>query len=513
MIDPFRDDHERQARINQVYQGYNHQFRNINKWNRKPAAWEVAFLSFVGFAFCLSMYFHDKSPNPPTWAGPVLWITSGVLLAYTLLLHYEAHQLNRAKFSRKYESSTLESRDHFDDLKQRVALGKPFGIALRSFRNELPEDIDISPDSGISMEIDVDSRWQRLILNLLGAAATLTYCFMNPSDPIHLSLFRTVVADPMNWKEELAYIFDCASWIVIFYESMTNGLKAEIQVLEGDVALGEKCIVVFAPSVKETDYGLKKAVVDVQMGFSCEGRKRNPRKGSAPHVCDNPAGVFDMAGGSGKGGYVIDCGPRGMHPKHLDTSRGAIRCTGVGNRWPLRSSRKVPGAEMTRIGITGHQRLTGVDAWTWVAGVVDVELGGVAPPLVGITSLAIGTDQLIARLVLKRGGTLHVVLPFADIERSFAPADVSAYRELVVQSTVEVLDAPGTDEDAYLAAGMRVVELSDILLAVWDGKPAQGKGGTADVVSYAISRGVPLIHVDPILRTIQHNRMKGRWSR
>ena len=40
-------------------------------------------------------------------------------------------------------------------------------------------------------------------------------------------------------------------------------------------------------------------------------------------------------------------------------------------------------------------------------------------------------------------------------------------------------------EAAFLAAGRLVVERSDVLAAVWDGKPARGSGGTADVVDYA----------------------------
>jgi hypothetical protein len=83
-----------------------------------------------------------------------------------------------------------------------------------------------------------------------------------------------------------------------------------------------------------------------------------------------------------------------------------------------------------------------------------------------------------------------------------APSARQAYRELSKNATVEVLDIPGTDEDAYLAAGHRVVDNSDIMLAVWDGKPAKGKGGTADVVDYAIKRGIPLIHIDPLLRIV-----------
>lgn len=156
-----------------------------------------------------------------------------------------------------------------------------------------------------------------------------------------------------------------------------------------------------------------------------------------------------------------------------------------------------------RVGITGHQRLEDPKAWAWVAGVMRDELARIAPPLIGVTSLAIGADQLLARLVLEASGTIHAVLPFADIERSFSPEDVPSYRELVRQATIEVLDTHGSDEDAYLAAGQQVVELSDIVLAVWNGEPAKGKGGTADVVAYAIRRCVPLIHIDPITRTVR----------
>jgi hypothetical protein len=160
---------------------------------------------------------------------------------------------------------------------------------------------------------------------------------------------------------------------------------------------------------------------------------------------------------------------------------------------------------MTRVGITGHQRLDDPGAWPWVADAIREQLAAMPPPLLAVTSLAVGADQLLARLVIERGGKIRAVLPFADIERSFSPGDRPAYRELAKHATVDVLDTPGTDEDAYLAAGHRVVDNSDIMLAVWDGKPAKGKGGTADVVAYAIERGVPLIHIDPLLRLV-HRR-------
>ncbi|HWY70335.1 MAG TPA: hypothetical protein VNX88_16825 [Terriglobales bacterium] len=166
---------------------------------------------------------------------------------------------------------------------------------------------------------------------------------------------------------------------------------------------------------------------------------------------------------------------------------------------------------MTRVGVTGHQRLDEPKAWSWVATTMRAELARMTPPLTALTSLAIGADQLLARLVLEAGGKIHAVLPFADIERSFSIQDLSAYRELARQATLEVLHKPKTDEDedAYLAAGHRVVDLSDIVIAVWDGKTAKGKGGTADIVGYALRRGTPLIHIDPILRTVQRLEPNG----
>ncbi len=45
-------------------------------------------------------------------------------------------------------------------------------------------------------------------------------------------------------------------------------------------------------------------------------------------------------------------------------------------------------------------------------------------------------------------------------------------------------------EEAFFAADRRVVELSDRMVAIWDGKQSRGLGGTADVVAYAADRRV-----------------------
>ena len=154
------------------------------------------------------------------------------------------------------------------------------------------------------------------------------------------------------------------------------------------------------------------------------------------------------------------------------------------------------------VGITGHQHLDDPTAWSWVADAIRSELTALTPPLVAITSLAIGADQLLAELVLEHGGTIHAVLPYREIERSFLPEDLPLFRMLASQAELEILDTPGTDQDAYLAAGLRVVDLSDLVIAVWNGLPAVGKGGTADVVNYALQKGIRLLHIEPVGRTV-----------
>jgi hypothetical protein len=97
---------------------------------------------------------------------------------------------------------------------------------------------------------------------------------------------------------------------------------------------------------------------------------------------------------------------------------------------------------------------------------------------------------MFAELVLDAGGRLLVVVPSDQYDSTFAPADLSNYKRLLAAaSEVERLKFSTPTEEAFFGAGRRVVDLCDRLLAVWDGQPARGLGGTADVVGYAQSVG------------------------
>lgn len=160
---------------------------------------------------------------------------------------------------------------------------------------------------------------------------------------------------------------------------------------------------------------------------------------------------------------------------------------------------------MTRIGITGHQELGDQSATAWVRTAINHVLGEHTGDLVGVSSLAAGADQVFAALVIDRRGRLEVVLPFPGYrEWSFRDdEDRQRYDALIGRAQIEVLSRDGrSDEEAYLHAGAEVVARCDLLLAVWNGAPAGGLGGTADIVAYARDRKRAMIIVDPVRRAI-----------
>ena len=152
---------------------------------------------------------------------------------------------------------------------------------------------------------------------------------------------------------------------------------------------------------------------------------------------------------------------------------------------------------MTVIGATGHQHIPN-DAASDVAAGIRAVLRRHQGDVVGVCSLAAGADQLFAQAVLAAGGALHVIVPCKRYEETFRPVDRGRYARLLdAADRVETLDHPVPSEEAFLDAGHRVTDLCEVLVAVWDGQPARGKGGTADVVRYAQTSGREIVIVWP----------------
>lgn len=154
---------------------------------------------------------------------------------------------------------------------------------------------------------------------------------------------------------------------------------------------------------------------------------------------------------------------------------------------------------MVAIGVTGHRDLREPNA---VSLTIDRALQQILAyygpeDLRVISPLAEGADRLLVwRALEKYPLALIVPLPLAVDEylRDFkTPSSKAAFKTLLAQASQVVrLPPQPTREESYLSAGLYVLDHSDVLVAMWDGGPPRGTGGTADIVAEARRRGLPL---------------------
>lgn len=145
-----------------------------------------------------------------------------------------------------------------------------------------------------------------------------------------------------------------------------------------------------------------------------------------------------------------------------------------------------------RIGITGHRGLS-EETTRLITERLHQVLNEFDGDLVGVSLLADGPDSIFAEEVLRHGGQLHVVVP-ASRYRDELPAEHHAtYDRLLAQAAdVQRLDYTDSTEEAHMAGSQAMLANIDLLLAIWDGQPARGYGGTADVVHAAYERDIPV---------------------
>jgi len=183
--------------------------------------------------------------------------------------------------------------------------------------------------------------------------------------------------------------------------------------------------------------------------------------------------------------------------------------TEIGVIWPL------------RIGVTGHRMLHEIpllctclrdflNTGYLEAFIPEAQLAltkAINTPIMfsTISPLAEGADRLVADVVLKHGGMLEALLPMPveEYEKDFiSPESKREFRELLSQShhvTVTEcgapLDDPSYRQKSYLRVGEETVARCDILIALWDGEPSRGIGGTADIVALALNQNKPVFIV------------------
>jgi hypothetical protein len=156
-----------------------------------------------------------------------------------------------------------------------------------------------------------------------------------------------------------------------------------------------------------------------------------------------------------------------------------------------------------KIGFSGHQHRKNLD-YEWIRTSIYDALQRTGAEAEGLCALAAGCDQIFAECILDMDKSLTAIIPRDDYESFFrTKQELTSYKRLVdlASQCIELHDT-ADPETSFLRAGLYIVNNVDTLIVVWDGKPAKGRGGTADVIKLANERQLPLLHINPVLRKV-----------
>jgi hypothetical protein len=162
------------------------------------------------------------------------------------------------------------------------------------------------------------------------------------------------------------------------------------------------------------------------------------------------------------------------------------------------------------VGVTGHRRLGDDPRTPWYVHAQCVrildrlqELARYRQArLVAYSGLAIGGDSLFAWAAIGLGIPLIGVWPFEAYPEDFDASERPQFDTLnQLCAEVHRLPRKQRSDRSYMAHGKWLVDHVDHVVAVWNGLPAAGLGGTGDVVAYAERQGRIVWRIDPALAT------------
>jgi hypothetical protein len=169
------------------------------------------------------------------------------------------------------------------------------------------------------------------------------------------------------------------------------------------------------------------------------------------------------------------------------------------------------------VGFTGHRQLADAGgAARAITAALEALRHEVPGEWIGLSSIATGSDQLFVQQLLNLRMSWHAILPLpqAEFQKDFSPTGwVDVEQWLGRAEHLRTINVNGSREDVYLDCGLETVDGADVLIALWDGESAHGKGGTADVVEYARSIGKPMLILDAdtlLLRRENWNKLEPR---
>lgn len=120
-------------------------------------------------------------------------------------------------------------------------------------------------------------------------------------------------------------------------------------------------------------------------------------------------------------------------------------------------------------------------------------------------SAAEGADLVCLEVARELAIPVHLLLPLVedDFKKDFSTPDTWARAKSQIdraaavpgRDSIRVVEGEATRPQCYYNQAIDMLEAVDVLIAVWDGQPARGLGGTGQVVAQARATGVPVLHI------------------
>lgn len=174
------------------------------------------------------------------------------------------------------------------------------------------------------------------------------------------------------------------------------------------------------------------------------------------------------------------------------------------------------------VGFAGHRQMSGSEAlpslmsraFELIKNTADALSRSSDPQLRLLTGYAPGADRVAVSCWKQHlRGSVHGLFPFLDPDSPESPIaytnrpgktsdeDRVDVRDSDLFDKVTVLDGASRENEvpgrsAHLEQARWLVRFSDILLVVWNGKPAGGPGGTADSVELALDKEIPVLWIN-----------------
>ncbi len=151
-----------------------------------------------------------------------------------------------------------------------------------------------------------------------------------------------------------------------------------------------------------------------------------------------------------------------------------------------------------KIGISGHRALESADAVrNNIKSFLEQQLIKNSD-VVCISALAEGADSIFAEEALKLELPLEVILPFSKDEymKCFSGDALKNFNSLFdsAESSHSINESSimteQEREQSYLDCGIEVADKSDLMLLIYNGLKARGKGGTGDIVEYCKAHSI-----------------------